>query len=108
MSMSSDTLSKLLPAWIIENRPWYSMLLNLAIDGDRNAILREMQHNDPNGCYIDNLCYSEFHKIMTEDDAIWQVAHEVLSECRDFKGNLVSFIRSGVFDSFYGEASIGG
>lgn len=107
-SKSNDRLSKLLPDWIIENRPWYSMMLNLAIDGDRNAILRELQHNDPNGCYTDRLCYSEFRKIMSEDDAIWQVAHEVLSQARDLNGDIVSFIRSGVFDSFYGDASIGG
>ena len=108
MAMSNDMIGKLLPDWVTHSRPWYSEMLKLAIDGDRNDILRELQLNDPNGCYIDELHYSEWHRIMSEDDAIWQVAHEVLSECRDSKGNIVSHMRSGVFDKFYKDVSIGG
>ena len=108
MNKSNDRIGKLLPYWVTHSRPWYSKILKLAIDGDRNGVLRELQQNDPNGCYIDRLHYSEWKRIMSEDDAIWQVAHEVLSECKDMHGNIVSHIRSGVFDSFYCDASIGG
>lgn len=98
----------ILPSWLLQNRDWYSKLLHFVIDGDRNAILRELQWNDRNGCYIDDLHYSEWGRIMSLDDAIWQVAHELLLEFRDNNGNIVSYMRSGVFDSFYGDASIGG
>jgi hypothetical protein len=54
----------------------------LTATSPREAVLRWLQWNDPNGCYLDELCEPEFGDPLSEEDA-WRLLDECMVESEE-------------------------